>query len=194
VASFLGTFSKGRPVTSNNTSWRLLSVDIPCALRSKEWQSNNVYESILHWKSGTNHNISGEVGFDNALRDVPSSKCVNWLLTWNSLVHCTHVFVIIRFSATNWQKWCCCECKRLSICAALNYHKESLPIPAYYHDNDRKLPRCRFFTSAVKVIHFTCGNKKDLFPVSNQHRALKNQSQTSKVLMFKEHRLNEQNA
>jgi len=39
-----------------------------------------------------------------------------------------------------------------------------------------------------------CGNKKDLFPVINQHRALKNQSQTSKVLMFKEHRSNEQNA
>jgi len=44
-----------------------------------------------------------------------------------------HVFVIIRFSATNWQKWCCCECKRLSICAALHYHQESLDIPAYYH-------------------------------------------------------------
>jgi len=36
------------------------------------------------------------------------------------------VFVIIRFSATNWQEWCCCECKRLSIWAALNYHTESL--------------------------------------------------------------------
>jgi len=34
VASSLGTFSMGRPVTSNNISWRLLSVDIPCALSS----------------------------------------------------------------------------------------------------------------------------------------------------------------
>jgi len=106
----------------------------------------------------------------------------------------THVFVIIRFSATNWQEWCCCECKRLSICEALNYHQERLAIPAYYHDNDRKLQRCSFFTSAVKVTYFTCGNKKDLFPVIIQHRDLKNQSQTLKVLMFKEHRSNEQNA
>jgi len=52
----------------------------------------------------------------------------------------------------------------------------------------------QFFTSAVKVTYFTCGNKTDLFPVINQHRALKNQSQTSKVLIFKEHRSNEQNA
>jgi len=52
----------------------------------------------------------------------------------------------------------------------------------------------QFFTSAVKVTYFNCGNKKDLFPVMSQLRALKNQSQTSKVLMFKEHRSNEQNA
>jgi len=38
-----------------------------------------------------------------------------------------------------------------------------------------------------------CGNKKDLFPVINQHRALKNLSQTSKVFLFKEHRSNKQN-
>ena len=38
---------------------------------------------------------------------------------------------------------------------------------------------------AVKVTYFMCGNKKELFPVINQHRALKNQSQTSKVLMLK---------
>ena len=48
----------------------------------------------------------------------------------------------------------------------------------------------QFFTSAAKVTYFTCDNKKDLFPVINQHRALKNQSQTSKVLMFKENRSN----
>ena len=71
----------------------------------------------------------------------------------------THVFVIIRFSATNWQEWCCCECKRLSIWAALYYHQESLDIPAFYHDNDCKLRRCSFFTSAVKVTYFMCGNK-----------------------------------
>jgi len=35
VASSPGTFSMGRPVTSNNISWHLLSVDIPCALSSK---------------------------------------------------------------------------------------------------------------------------------------------------------------
>jgi len=52
----------------------------------------------------------------------------------------------------------------------------------------------QFFTIAVKVTYFACGNKKDLFLVINQHRALQNQSQTSKVLMFKEHRSNEQNA
>jgi len=52
----------------------------------------------------------------------------------------------------------------------------------------------QFFTIAVKVTYFTCDNKKNLFPVINQHRALKNQSQISKVLMFKEHRPNEQNA
>jgi len=39
--------------------------------------------------------------------------------------------------------------------------------------------------SAVKVTYFMCGNKKELFPVINQHWALKNQSQTSKVLMLK---------
>ena len=85
--------------------------------------------------------ISGKVGFNNALRDVPSSECVNRLLTRNSLVH---TCLLLRFSATHWQEWCCCECKRLSIWAALNYHQESLDTPAYYHDNDCKLRRCSF--------------------------------------------------
>jgi len=79
----------------------------------------------------------------------------------------THVFVIIRFSATNWQEWYCCECMCLSICAALNQHQESINIPAYYHDNGRKLAlitEMQFLKSDVWLLYFTCGNKKRLVP------------------------------
>jgi len=67
-----------------------------------ECQSNNVYEYILHWKSGKNQNSSGKVGFDNALRDVPSSECVNRLLTRNSLVHmCLLLYVYLQHIGKN---------------------------------------------------------------------------------------------
>ena len=104
------------------------------------------------------------------MRDVPSSECVNRLLTRNSLVH---LCLLWYFFAANWQDWCCCECWRLSLCAALNKPQETLNVPAYYHDNVRKLRRCSFFKMAVKVTYFMCGNKKELFPVINQHWALK---------------------
>jgi len=43
------------------------------------------------------HNISGRVGFDNALRDVPSLEWVNRLLTQNSLVHmCLLLYVFLQ--------------------------------------------------------------------------------------------------
>jgi len=50
----------------------------------------------MHWKSCKNHYIGGKVGFDNALRDVPSSECVRPVLTRNSSVHMClllHVFL-----------------------------------------------------------------------------------------------------
>jgi len=62
----------------------------------------------------------------------------------------TPMFVIIRFSATHWQELCCCECRRLSLCAALNKHKESLHVPAYYHDNGRTLRRFSFIKKYCK--------------------------------------------
>ena len=47
-----------------------------------------------------------------------------------------------------------------------------------------------FFYKCDKGNLFHSGNKKDLFPVINQHIALKNRSKTAKVLMFKEHSSN----
>ena len=38
-----------------------------------------------------------KVGFDNALRDVPSSECVNCLMTRNSLVHmCLLLYIFLQ--------------------------------------------------------------------------------------------------
>jgi len=49
-----------------------------------------------------NQSISGKVGFDNALRDAPSSECVNRLLTRNSLVHmCMLLYVFLQHIGKN---------------------------------------------------------------------------------------------
>jgi len=48
-----------------------------------------------------NQNISGKVGFEYALRGVPSSECVNRLLTRNSQVQ-MRLLLKHHFSATYW--------------------------------------------------------------------------------------------
>jgi len=78
-----------------------MRVFIKC-LQVWECQSSNVYEYIIHWKSGKNQNNSCKVGFNNALRDVPSSECVNGLLTRNSLVHmCLLLYVYLQHIGKN---------------------------------------------------------------------------------------------
>jgi len=102
----------------------------------------------------------------------------------------THVFIFIRFSATNKQELCSCECCRLYRCAAFNKHLESLNIHAYYLDYGCKLRRRRFSTTGVMVKYFMCGHSVDWFPVINRHTALKIRPQTAKVFMFKDHESN----
>ena len=61
-----------------------------------------INKKILHWQSGKNHIIGGKVGFDNAVRDAPSSECVNRPLTRNSLVHmCLLLYVFLQQKSKN---------------------------------------------------------------------------------------------
>jgi len=46
----------------------------------------------------------------------------------------------------------------------------------------------QFFTSAAKVTYFMCGNKKRLVPCHQPAQCFEKSLQTSKLLMFKEHR------